>query len=1294
MRDMSTLAATQVAKPKDEQAFERACLVLWRCILNDPNVQLNARRGQEQDGVDIFGFRDQDPARPVGIQCKLKGEGKRVSEKEVRDEVEKALEFKPALKEYFIVTTAADDGELQRVARELTVEKANARRAFMVNVWGWGTLEQHITARPDAANAFDPTYGPHAKQQTELLLQIAGVQAQGTSQIGAVSGQITDLRATLVSAISAADSTVEKNAVEAALDAEIDGYRDLTNEGQPKTAMRMFEALLRRVSNSATGRILFRIKANIGHIHLVLSDDVRAAEWLAQGYGHAPKEPKAIANFALSLILQKKYREAYEFGSNALRSDPTNNWLAGYVFQAAARCPDLPDPLRDMPVSVLGFADVEAAHVDFLRIRNDVAWWPAARKAHASHPDHTYLGLIAADADLDEIGQSEDFRLNSRLAPEVRQRMVSAAQRLRAHWDKRKVSENPQRADGIAACCNLLSAYYGLAETAIALAIAKEAVALVPYDDALLQRAIVAGLEAGDNAFVRSLIDKLPDGPEAILMRFQFSAHTGDWPRLVEIAKLADTAPQNERYAIRTMGRLAALMNDPPNGDRSAQLQEIFDFAREDARSTILVSDFATRWNQTDIADAAYHHAVSLVNIDSHRTSRAMVARTAAGRQDWPTVTRLLDGYVETEKLSFDLSLLLTAFANENPVRQRAMAFFDELPASIRSTALCATAYGYMQSKRGDLVKAEKSFVTALEADPTSLTALIGLLNTYTRQGDRRAAAARETRLKEVNLASLKGAASDKMTLAHFLRDAGLYERAVSLAYETVHQHRNDPEVALLYFGLFMSEQGRRMVPAAEKVAVDTWFAIENGHGERVELLVEDGPDRPADNVYSPAHPLVAPALGLAVGGTFAQRKAVGPDETWRVAEIKHKVLHVLHQTQHFNVRFPNAKGLYYLSIRENDISPILEQVKQYAERTRKIAALYTEQHIPLALMTGLSGGEVVGFAGYLRQHGHDIVTCLGNELELAAAKNSARRPPKEGVVLDLYTAWVAASLKLLDPLKSVFGRLIVPRSVLDAILQMQHDAEGYVGQRSTSVGYRDGTFIRQEFTEKDAREQLRVIEERRSELETRCEVLPVEVPNDASELARAAVDQCGPHVLDAAYLAASDDRLLLSEDLYFRQLAHQACGAKLGIWLQPALATALQYKKMTTDAYAEAVIGLAACRHSHLSLDVAALLAVARVDGTEKMDRFAGVATFIGTKAAEINSHVVVAVSFLEAVWSLDIAELLKEAAAGIIIENLLRYRQHDWRAIVTALRQEFRRNYRAAEYLERWLVGHFMRV
>ena len=77
---MSELASTQIPKPRDEQAFERCNEVLWRCILEDGTVKLHGRRGQKQHGVDLTGIRGGKPDRIVGVQCKLKSDGKFLKE--------------------------------------------------------------------------------------------------------------------------------------------------------------------------------------------------------------------------------------------------------------------------------------------------------------------------------------------------------------------------------------------------------------------------------------------------------------------------------------------------------------------------------------------------------------------------------------------------------------------------------------------------------------------------------------------------------------------------------------------------------------------------------------------------------------------------------------------------------------------------------------------------------------------------------------------------------------------------------------------------------------------------------------------------------------------------------------------------------------------------------------------------------------------------------------------------------------------------------------------------------------
>lgn len=147
---MPTYAATQIPKPVDEQAFERACVVLWMCLLKDPNVQQNGRRGQRQNGVDIFGLRDGDPSHLVGVQCKLKSDGQELSEDEINEEFRKALTFTPTLTEYFIVTTAPDHVRHHEFARTLSHDLGKQGRRMAFAVWGWNTLQTRIAQFVDA----------------------------------------------------------------------------------------------------------------------------------------------------------------------------------------------------------------------------------------------------------------------------------------------------------------------------------------------------------------------------------------------------------------------------------------------------------------------------------------------------------------------------------------------------------------------------------------------------------------------------------------------------------------------------------------------------------------------------------------------------------------------------------------------------------------------------------------------------------------------------------------------------------------------------------------------------------------------------------------------------------------------------------------------------------------------------------------------------------------------------------------------------------------------------------------
>ena len=153
-------------------------------ILRDPHVKRFGTCGQKQHGIDIVGHRDGDPNRLVGIQCKLKSGRSKLKADEVKQEVRKALGYKPALKEYLIVTTSKDDGKLDQVAQQLMHKQAAKGRSIQITVWGWDTLQEQIDQYEAAKQAFDPGFSPSVAAQgrkMDALLAGQGKQATHTN---------------------------------------------------------------------------------------------------------------------------------------------------------------------------------------------------------------------------------------------------------------------------------------------------------------------------------------------------------------------------------------------------------------------------------------------------------------------------------------------------------------------------------------------------------------------------------------------------------------------------------------------------------------------------------------------------------------------------------------------------------------------------------------------------------------------------------------------------------------------------------------------------------------------------------------------------------------------------------------------------------------------------------------------------------------------------------------------------------------------------------------------------------
>jgi tetratricopeptide (TPR) repeat protein len=1282
---MSVLTATQVPRPEDEALFERGMKLLWKSVLKDPNVQTYGKRGQRQHGIDIFGNRNCQPTSFVGIQCKVRTKGK-LDEKDVRDDFAAALKKFKNLTEYFVCTTADDDTVLQDLANELTKEHAKGRK-IVVRVWGWQTLEQTILEYPDVKLAFDPTYGLFGQKQAEELEKQSVMLAridEHTSQIAAsFSATVAKPSINVVANDTATESV---NMLEKVLDDEVNHYRDMLNLGKAKTAKASLEAMLGRVKDTASGKIIFRIKANIGVALLHIGEDRKAGEALIDAYNFAKEEPKAKANYALGLLLTDRQKEALEFAATELRADPTNEFLPVYLLQAAARIADETDPFDTLPDKVKEKSDVLIAHADYYRARDSTEWWEIARRAYDAKPDNGIAAQYFAESELEQLGRKQELWRGSELPAGDLTRINDAIKILKDRWSFVKSSETPHRNDGLAAVCNLVSALTLLERYVEAIAIGKEAIEVAPNDQSLLMRIAVAAIEGGDKALAASAVKNLKEDGPGLLLKIQLLAQTGSWEELNNLNETADLSslPEHETSVASIILKTAKFRAKLAKIDVD-ELVKFEKMVAGDPRALALLTELAAINGFSEAAERTISQAEALITESSHRASRYMVAMRSANLRRWPSVIKLLDGFVSTKIDSQELRLLIDAFTNERPPRRRAVPFFNSLTRELKADAKISAAFGIVQAQRGNLAEAETWLRKSLSVDPTNLPVLINLFKIFHRQQYENRIELMREELAHLDLSKVHGTPTQKMALAHAMVDAE-DARAMHFAYDCLRKNPNNPDVIVGYFSLIFSNESKKLIPESSVVEDRRWVRLRNQHGEILSVTIEGERNNPAEGYFPVTHPLISAALGKKAGDRFTIERRIGESDDWEVLEVKHVYLHALHaHLNQFNTRFPDAKGLYSIKTTPNDIQPMLDEVRRFAEANQNLAELYTEKKLPLAFVAGLADRDSISFADFLRSNKNEIVVCVGSKQERDDAVLLIET--HETLVLDLYTAWVCATVGALEQLSKKF-KLLLPRSTIDEIVAIQAENESFKGQPTMTVGWHDGEYIRVETTVEQQQAQSQIISERRALIEKYCEIAPSDIPDQRTPFEQKILESFGERVLDPVYLAAERKALILSEDMFYRAFAGTIAGVP-GVWLQAALMVLQKEKSFSNADYARCVVGLGLFRHGYLSLNSIILFEVLANDKTPGFKEFVSAARYIGGKTADAESHLSVVQGFISLAWQKEKFSIRSQFAIGMLMENMIMGR-NDWKIILNRLAQVNEGPFHS--YFVRWVKGHFL--
>ena len=124
-------------QPDNEVEFEQQCLRLYRKVWRNENLQLYAKRGEKQNGIDIHDPLSISPVRAV--QCKHHEPTKTITPAEIKSEVQKAENSNFPIEHYVIATTAKKSGNAQNMIVALNRRK---KKKFTVQIHFWEEICQ------------------------------------------------------------------------------------------------------------------------------------------------------------------------------------------------------------------------------------------------------------------------------------------------------------------------------------------------------------------------------------------------------------------------------------------------------------------------------------------------------------------------------------------------------------------------------------------------------------------------------------------------------------------------------------------------------------------------------------------------------------------------------------------------------------------------------------------------------------------------------------------------------------------------------------------------------------------------------------------------------------------------------------------------------------------------------------------------------------------------------------------------------------------------------------------------
>jgi len=1293
----SVRLAFEIQKPKDWQAFQRNCVVLFREELHDVHAMEYGRNGQKQHGIDIKANRNGDPAHLVGIQCRRYDSP--LKYKAMLQDCRDAAKHFVNLKEFIFATTSPDDARLTDDVTRVESQLLKDGYSIRVVLYGWEQLQQVISRHPPAYDLFSPAgqaaLTPTPKVDLHEALQGGVIDALATRLAGLLGPQFQVATPPLP---PGEPENLPKNATDEdpILHGRIDAYRDiLTKDGQPDMARRGFLALKEKANLDGKPWARYRIEANLGAVEYHLGNEDRAIELFEAAYELRPQEPTAKAHLALARLSKGRYEEAVALARAALDGTPRPEHALTCLIQATALSGLIENLEALIPEDLKGTVSADLGLAEAYRQRRVPDWQARCIELARRHPEVQEFVPVNALAVLSFAIESE-ATVPGGVGPVSADDLNKATDEMRAfvgHLLDIGYSDQGNLGAHLNNTCVLLRLCGRNEEAEALLKRAPNA----SRQDPILRRQMAVTLSALDRPLEAITLLEGDEDSENQLFRLQLLAASNpqaalDGALALEAAGLCSRLAWLRWNLIAEMGlrtqRLDVLpeaITELRRADPSDPAPGIFELR---IRRLQGLDDEEFEEELTRIAGA--------LPSDAPMASRCFVAVELKDADLPEQASLLLDGHVDLSRVSPTAVFYLKSLAQA----RRDDAFRKALEMStprLRHLPEVLWATAAHAWNTGDLEAAHDAVTKLVNVEPRNLAARLFKIQVLLRQ-NKRPLVEDEVRqpLETMSTSSIKERLEVVALLSHF----NFVERAADLAYKLFLENRDDSRVWMSLAGVVLGEG--RSGPRDR----DLWRADTVGPNIAVDLAYEDGstaffvvePDvslrRLDDEAREPSHPIVRRAEGLAVGAEFSDPSA----RKVKVAQLRHKVVARFHKVlAEYERRFPERQGFRSMKVAPNEpggLDEMMAVLKARSEWFNEEQQSYLEGEWPLGLLAARLGSDVIDAAEALAAQGIQLRTAAGDDEDREAASQAIIANKRRGVVLDLHSFWTAWRLGILEVVTMVGGPIHIGQKVLDRLRSRRENLAPCMHDGSKHASFENGRIVLHEVAPEAVRARMEDVSQAIEWVETRATVCPLIAGDDLPADVREHLGVARSDVYDALVLAKTRNLLLVTDDLTVRRLGH-VIDFSLSCWTQAILADAQSNGHMTRDRYVRSLAALIGAGHSYLSInadDLIGALIVDAADGEAPGPTFRHLSENIGGKKADPVSHVHVVFQFLRVAWSSGGMTASRKGATSLLLRQLIRYRHHDYGAMLAAIFRTVPRASELGQFLRYWQVGHFI--